>query len=78
MQSVSSLLRLVCGLGVLGLAWTSWSQHKDAIAAGGPVQLFGQTLPADSASVTLAFGLIAVLALGLILLGVLGLLRGKR
>ena len=32
-------------------------------AAGKPVELFGQTIQADGASITLAFGLIAVLAL---------------
>ncbi|MES2470554.1 MAG: hypothetical protein V4675_24890 [Verrucomicrobiota bacterium] len=78
MNTVSALLRLACGGVILLLAWTSWGKTNVAITAGKPVELFGQTIQADGASITLAYGLIAVLALGLILLGVLGLLRSKK
>ena len=61
MNTVSALLRLACGGVILLLAWTSWGKTNETITAGKPVELFGQTIQADGASITLAFGLIAVL-----------------
>ena len=78
MKSVSPILRLICGIAILFLTWTSWSKNKAAIAAGEPVQFFGKTMEADSATITLAYGIIAVMALGLILLGVFGLTRNGK
>jgi hypothetical protein len=69
--------RLRAAWHVVVPALTSWGKTKVAITAGKPVELFGQTIQADEATIILAFGLIAVPALGLILLGVLGLLRRK-
>ena len=78
MNSVSALLRLICGAALLVLTWFSWSKNKAAIAAGEPVQLFGKTLDAGAGSLNLAYGIIAVIALGLVIMGVLGLLGGKK
>ena len=78
MKYVSPILRLICGIAILLLTWTSWSKNKAAIAAGEPAQLFGKTMEAGSGSITLAYGIIAVVALGLVLLGVFALTRSGK
>lgn len=77
MNNISSLLRLICGVAILILAYSSWSKHKAAIAAGAPAEIFGQTIKGDGHMVLLAYGVIAFLGAGLLLLGVLGFLRGQ-
>lgn len=78
MNAVSALLRLICGIAILAFAWISWSNNKAAIAAGEPVQLFGKSVDAGAGTVNLAYGLIAVVALGLLVLGARGLIGGKK
>ena len=78
MKTISAMLRLVSGIAILFLTWRSWTANKAAIAAGAPVQLFGKNMEAGSSSLILAYGLIAVVGLGLILLGTFGLTRGKK
>lgn len=78
MKPVSATLRLICGIAILFLTWTSWSKNKAAIAAGEPARLFGKTMEADSGSITLAYGIVAVVALGLILPGAFGLTRSGK
>jgi hypothetical protein len=77
MNSISSLLRIVCGSAVLFLAWSSWSKNKAAIAAGAPAEIFGQAIKSDGNVLTIAFGVIGLIGVGLLLLGIIGLLRGQ-
>lgn len=78
MNAVSALLRLVCGAAILVLTWMSWSKNKAAVAAGEPVQLFGKTMDAGAGSINLAYGVIAVIGLGLLVMGVFSLMSGKK
>ncbi len=75
---LSALLRLICGGAILVLTWISWSKNKAAVAAGEPVQIFGQIVDVGAGAINLAYGLIAVIALGLLVMGLLGLIGGKK
>ena len=74
MNSISSLIRLIAGIALLILAWVSWINNKTAIAAGEPVQLFGKTIDAGAGTLNFGYGLIALIAIGLLALGLRGLL----
>ena len=78
MNSLSALFRLVSGAAILVLAWMSWSKNKAAIAAGEPVLIAGTTVDAGAGTLTLAYAFVAVIGLGLVLLGVLGLTGRKK
>ena len=78
MNTVSALLRVICGGVILLFVWMSWSKNKAAVAAGEPLQLFGQTIDAGAGTINVAYVLIAVIALGLVVMGVLGLIGGKK
>ena len=78
MNAVSALLRLVCGIAILAFAWISWSNNKAAVAAGEPLLLFGKSVEAGAGTTNLAYGVIALIGVGLLVLGISGLIRGRR
>ncbi len=77
MNPVSAILRIVCGLAVLITAYSIYSRNREPIAAGEPLQLFGQTLNASPGLVTAGFALIALFGLFLVGLGVASLLKTR-
>lgn len=76
MHAISALLRIVAGAAVLFLTWSVWSQNKEALSGDGPVTVYGQTM--SGSTVGLACGVFAVIGLGLLALGVIGLLKGRK
>lgn len=78
MTSLSALFRLISGAAILVLTWISWSKNRGAIAAGEPLQIAGTTVNAGAGTLTLAYVFVAVIALGLVLLGVLGMISRKK
>jgi len=78
MNSLSALFRLISGAVILIMTWLSWSKNKAAIAGGEPVRIAGTTIDAGAGTLTLAYAFVAVIALGLVLLGVVGLTTRKK
>ena len=78
MNLISAVLRMVCGGAILFLTWSTWSKNKEALAAGNPVTLFGKNVEAGQGSVMLVCALFAFIGLGLILMGVVGLMKSQR
>lgn len=76
MNAVSALLRIGCGAAVLFLTWSTWSRNREALSGDGPVTVYGQTM--SGSTVGLACGVFALIGLGLLALGVMGLLKGSK
>ncbi len=76
MHAVSALLRIVCGVAVLFLTWSTWSRNKAALSGDGPVTIYGQTM--SGSTVALACGVFALIGLGLLALGLMGLLKSRK
>lgn len=78
MNSISSILRIVCGLGLLVLSYSVYRKHSEPISAGGAVEIFGVATGASPGHVTIAFAVIGLLGLGFVVLGLIGLLKARR
>lgn len=76
MNVISSLIRMLCGVAVLALTWSSWSKNKEALSGETPLNLYGQTMSGGTAGMTM--GVFALIGLGLLWLGLVGLLKGKK
>lgn len=71
---MTSLIRIIIGLGLIIAVYLSHAKHSAAIAAGSPVSVYG--LPTtDSGWLTPAFIGIGIVGLLFILIGLKGLLR---
>lgn len=75
MRMVSSILRIVCGLALLIMAWSVHAKNAAGTAAGEQPTIFGLTLGASPGQLTLAFVVIGLIGTGLIVLGLIGLLK---
>jgi hypothetical protein len=75
MNSLSSVLRIICGIVLLILSGSMYFKSRDQIAAGAHVQLFGFATNAEPWQLTLGFATIALIGVVLLLLGIVGLAR---
>ena len=74
MNPISAITRIICGLVLIVLATSVYLKNRAAMAAGGELQLFGFTTPADSWQVTLGFVVIGLIGLAMLIIGVRSLL----
>jgi hypothetical protein len=77
MNAISSILRIVFGLALIILSYTSWRRNSAHIEAGEPLQLFGITTGAAPWQITLMFVVMGLIGLWLIARGLLPLLKGR-
>lgn len=78
MNYLSSLLRIVCGLAIVVLAYSTYHRNSARIAAGESPQIFGYATGASSSQLTLSFAVIGLIGVVLILLGIAGLLKSRQ
>lgn len=77
MNSVSSLLRIVCGLALLILAYSTYQKALAQVSSGAPIQIFGVTTGASPGLLTLGLAAVGLIGAGLLALGVMGLLKNR-
>jgi hypothetical protein len=77
MNALSSVLRIVVGLALIVLAFTSYRRNSAHVEAGEPLQLFGMTTGAAPWQITLMFAVIGLIGLWLIARGVWPWLKGR-
>jgi TRAP-type C4-dicarboxylate transport system permease small subunit len=77
MNSFSSILRIVCGVVLIILGYSTYSRNAAHIAAGEPMQVFGHLTNAEPRQLTLAFAVIGLIGLFLIVLGCVNLLKRR-
>jgi hypothetical protein len=78
MNPVSAILRIICGLVLIILAYSTYNSNSQHFAAGEPLRVFGFTTSASPGQLTFAFGAIGLIGLLLIGLGVVTLLKSRR
>ena len=75
---MSSIIRILIGLGLIIFSWTVYQKNAAAIAAGAPVNIGGYASNATPGQVAMGFGAIGVIGAAFVILGVVGLLKQKR
>src|SRR5712671_4134973 len=55
MNSISAILRIVCGLALIIFSYSTHRRIGERVAAGEPVQIVGVTLGASAGQLTFAF-----------------------
>lgn len=75
---MSSIIRIVIGLGLIIFSWTIYQKNSAAIAAGAPVSIGSYSPNATPGQVAMGFGAIGVIGAAFVILGIVGLLKQKR
>jgi hypothetical protein len=73
MNTISSILRMICGLALIILSVSTYYRNSIRITSGGSAQIFGFPTGAAGWQLTLALGVIGLIGLFLIILGIAGL-----
>ncbi len=76
MNSISSLLRIVCGLGLLILTWSTYQRVNHPVHPGERIQVLGMNV-ASAGQLTIPLVIFGLVGLGLLLLGVMGLMKSR-
>ena len=75
MNSISSLIRIICGLALIILSYTTYKNTFAQAASGAQLQVFGMTTGATSGQLTFGFVVIGLIGVALLALGVIGLFK---
>jgi Mn2+/Fe2+ NRAMP family transporter len=78
MNPIPAIVRIVIGLAILILAYTTYSKNSQLIAANAPSQIFGYATGATSGQLNIAFALCALFGLFLLLRGIATLLKSRQ
>jgi len=70
MNSVSAILRIICGLALIIFSYSTYHRISEPIAAGRPMEIFGVTMGASPGQVTFGLVVIGLIGLLLVILGV--------
>jgi hypothetical protein len=73
-SSISSLLRIVCGLGLLILTWSTYQKANHPVLPGERIQVLGINV-ASAGQLTIPLVVFGLVGLGLVFLGVMGLMK---
>ena len=76
MNCISAILRIVCGMVLIFLSYSTYQRIGKHIAAGEPVQIFGHTISASSGEI--ALGVIGLIGVFLVVLGVVTLVCKRK
>ena len=77
MRQLSSIMRIICGVALIILGYSTYSRNSAHIAAGEPMQVFGHMTNAEPWQLTLAFAVIGLIGVFLIVLGCVNLLKSR-
>jgi TRAP-type C4-dicarboxylate transport system permease small subunit len=78
MNSTSSILRIICGLAVIILSYTTYQNTFAQAAPGTQLQIFGMATGASAGQLTLGFVVIGLIGAALLALGVSGILKNRQ
>jgi TRAP-type C4-dicarboxylate transport system permease small subunit len=78
MNSTSSILRIICGLAVIILSYTTYQNTFAHAAPGTQLQIFGMATGASAGQLTLGFVVIGLIGTALLALGVIGILKNRQ
>jgi hypothetical protein len=78
MNSTSSILRIICGLAVIILSYTTHQNTFAHAAPGTQLQIFGMATGASAGQLTLGFVVIGLIGTALLALGVIGILKNRQ
>ena len=78
MNSVSSLIRIISGLALIILSYTTYENTFAQAASGAQLQVFGMTTGATSGQLTFGFVVIGLIGAALLVLGAIGFLKGRQ
>ena len=70
MNSLSAILRIICGLALIIFSYSTNHRISEPIAAGAPIEIFGVTIGASPGQLTFALVVIGLIGLLLTMLGV--------
>jgi hypothetical protein len=76
MNPISSIIRIVCGLGIVIVAVSMYRKISAQVAAGGEVQLMGHALGSPGALQTV-FVVVGLVGVVLLILGIAGFLKAR-
>ncbi len=77
MNTLSSILRIFCGLALIALSISVHDSNSVRIASGAPAEVFGFPTGASGGQLTLAMVVVGLIGLLLILLGIAGFLKKR-
>jgi hypothetical protein len=78
MNSISSIIRIISGLALIILSYTTYQNTFIPAAPGSQFQIFGMATGATSGQLTLAFVVVGLIGAALLALGVIGILKGRQ
>ncbi|MCX6857369.1 MAG: hypothetical protein NTV80_20965 [Verrucomicrobia bacterium] len=78
MNSTSSILRIICGLAVIILSYTTYQNTFAHAAPGTQLQIFGMATGASAGQLTLGFVVIGLIGAALLALGIIGILKNRQ
>ncbi len=78
MNSISPIIRIICGLALIILSYTTYQNTFAQAAPGSQLQIFGMSTGASSGQLTLGFVVIGVIGAALLALGVMGILKSRK
>ena len=78
MNPISSIARIICGLVLIILSYTTYQNTFANAAPGTQLQLFGMATGATSGQLTLGFVAIGLIGAALLALGAIGLLKSRQ
>lgn len=75
---LAALLRIVVGLVVLGLSYSTYKSTFSAMESGGKLQVFGVETGASSGQLTAGFVVVGLIGVFILIKGVMELLRSRQ
>jgi hypothetical protein len=78
MNSISSIIRIISGLALIILSYTTYQNTFAHAAPGTQLQIFGMATGASSGQLTLGFVVIGLIGSALLTLGVIGILKSRQ
>ena len=70
MNSISAILRILCGLALIIFSYSTYRRASEHVAAGGPIEIFGVTMGASPGQLNFALGVVGLIGILLIILGI--------
>ena len=78
MNSISSIIRIICGLALIILSYTTYQKTLVHAAPGAQLQILGTATGATPGQLTLGFVVIGLIGAALLALGVIGILKSRQ
>lgn len=78
MNSISSIIRIICGLALIILAYTTYQNTVAHAVPGSKLMIFGMATDASAGQITLGLVVVGLMGAAFAALGAIGILKGRQ